>query len=70
VDKFKKNLVQSKCEQKSEASEATEYRIYDVTDDFKSVQERGKRGFYSAQTWAIDSVSREGQRDSEGRVVG
>jgi hypothetical protein len=30
VDKFKKHLVQPKCDQRSEASEAAEYHIYDV----------------------------------------
>lgn len=30
MDEFKKHLAEPKCDQKSEASEATEYRIYDV----------------------------------------
>ena len=30
MDKFKKHLVQPTCNQKPEASEAAEYRMYDV----------------------------------------
>lgn len=30
MDKFKKHLVQPTCDQKPEASEAAEYRMYDV----------------------------------------
>jgi hypothetical protein len=44
VDKFKKHLVQPQCDQKSEASEAAEYHIYDVRMVLSRLKNSGSAG--------------------------
>jgi hypothetical protein len=44
VDKIKKHLAQSKCDQKSEASEAAEYRIYGVKMFLNRFKNAGSAG--------------------------
>jgi hypothetical protein len=68
VDEFWKQLVTQKCDQKFE--EAAECRMYDKMTSDQIKNAGSVNAFSTAQTWAIDFRSREGQRTLGGCVVG